>query len=104
MRFQHRVSWIAAAVVALALGATACGGTSPDSHPGTGIVKEVDAAARTITLDHEEIPGLMKGMTMTFNVAPDVRLEEIPLGAEVHFRVKEEGGIYTVTEVQRQGS
>ena len=84
--------------------ATACGVTSPDGHSGTGIVKEVDTSARKITLEHEDIPGLMKAMTMTFHVAPDVPLEEVAPGNEVDFRVKEERGVYTVTEIRRQGS
>ena len=104
MRVLHRVSWIAALGVALALGATACGDTAADGHPGTGIVTEVDATARKITLDHEDIPGVMKAMTMTFDVSPEVRLEEIAVGTRVEFRVKEEPDGYTVTEVTRQGS
>ena len=104
MRVRHRIAWIGILCTALALGASACGGTSPDGHSGTGIVKEVDPAARKITLDHEDIPGLMKAMTMTFEVSPDVRIGEIAPGTKVDFRVREEQGVYTVTEVRRHGS
>ena len=42
----------------------------------------------------------MKAMTMTFNVAPGVALDGIGQGTEVDFRVVEEGGVYTVTEMR----
>jgi Cu/Ag efflux protein CusF len=85
--------------VALAFALAACGGPASDGHPGRGIVTGVDAAARTVSLDHGDIPGLMKAMTMTFEVAPDVSLEGIEVGSEVDFRVKHEDGVYTVTMI-----
>jgi Cu/Ag efflux protein CusF len=57
-----------------------------------------------VTLDHEDIPGFMKAMTMTFTLAPDVALDGIDPGAKVDFRVKEEGGVYTVTAIRGSGS
>ena len=51
-----------------------------------------------------DIPGLMKAMTMTFDVAPEVALEGLEPGAEVDFQVKYEGGAYVVTELRRSGS
>jgi Cu/Ag efflux protein CusF len=103
MRVLHRLAWIGILGIALALGASACSGDSQDGH-GTGVVKEVDLTARQVTLDHGDIPGVMKGMTMTFHVAPDVRLEDVAPGAEVDFRVRVEGGVHTVTELRRSGS
>jgi Cu/Ag efflux protein CusF len=57
-----------------------------------------------VTLDHEDIPGFMKAMTMTFTLAPDVALDGIDPGAKVDFRVKDEGGVYTVTALRGSGS
>jgi Cu/Ag efflux protein CusF len=94
-------AWIAA--LGLALGLTlACGGSSSDGR-GHGVVQSVDAQARQVSLEHGDIPGMMKAMTMTFEVAPDVSLEGLEVGAEVDFRVQEEGGVYTLTELQRSG-
>ena len=84
--------------LALLLGGSACG-PALSEQPGHGVVLSRGIAARTVTLDHEDIPGLMKAMTMTFQVAPGVDLEAIEPGAEVDFRAKEEGGGYTVTEI-----
>ena len=79
-----------------------CGAGSSD-HLGHGVVESVDAGARTVTLDHEDIPGFMKGMIMTFHLAAGVELTGIAQGAEVDFRVKEERGVYTVTEIRHTG-
>ena len=46
----------------------------------------------------------MKAMTMMFQVAPGVALDDVRPGAEVDFWVKEENGTYTVTEIRRSGS
>ena len=67
MKLLHRFAWIGVMAIAFvfAVGASGCGGSETGPHPGTGIVKGVDLGARKITLDHEDIPGFMKGMTMT---------------------------------------
>lgn len=93
---------VAILVVALLAAPSACGGGTSEA-PGHGVVMAVDADARTISLDHEEIPGLMKAMTMTFRVAPGVSLAGLEPGAAVDFRVKEEAGVYTVTEIRAAG-
>ena len=102
MRASDKFVRVAAVLLAFALGAAACGGGAPEQHAGHGVVQALDAQARKITLDHEDIPGFMKGMTMTFELAPEVALEGIAPGAEVDFRVYEQGGVYTVTEVRRR--
>ena len=88
----------------LVIGFAACDSGSADRHPGHGVVTSIDVGARKVTLDHEDIPGLMLAMAMTFEVAPSVSLDDALEGAEVDFRVKEEGGVYTVTEIRRSGS
>jgi Cu/Ag efflux protein CusF len=93
---------VLALVIALAL--PACDGGSSEDHPGHGVVVRVDPGARKITLDHGEIPGLMMGMTMTFDLDPDATLEGVAAGVEVDFRAKEEGGAYIVTELRASGS
>jgi len=87
----------------VALGSSACGpGASPD-HEAHGVVVSLDATARKIALDHGDIPGFMKAMTMTFEVAPEVALDGVAPGVEVDFRAKEEGGVYTVTMIRVTG-
>jgi Cu(I)/Ag(I) efflux system periplasmic protein CusF len=84
--------------LAFALGLLGCGGHSSD-HPGHGVVVSVDATKGEVTLDHEDIPGLMTGMTMTFHADPAL-LAGIAAGEEVDFRAREEGGRYVVTAIE----
>ena len=83
------------AAVALA----ACSPPAETEHEGHGTAVEIDRTARTVTLDHEDIPGLMLGMTMTFPVASGVDLESVAKGAVVDFRVKSDGKAITVMAI-----
>ncbi len=103
MRGLGRIAIVVTLGVGVAVAAFACSGAPEDGSPGHGIVQGVDAEGRKVILDHGDIPGLMKAMTMTFEVAPGVALEGLEAGAEVDFKVKEEGGTYTVTEIRRSG-
>ena len=84
----------------LALALAACGGDSGEGSPGAGTVLEVDAAAGEVTLEHGDIPDLMKAMTMTFEVADPALLAGVEPGDRVDFRVRYADGTYTVIELQ----
>ncbi len=88
---------LCALLLVLALPLAGCGGDS--DHPGHGVVVSVDAAKGEVTLDHEDIPGFMKGMTMTFHVDPSL-LAGVEAGQQVDFRVREEAGRYVVTAIE----
>jgi len=96
---QRRSLSILVILAAFVLVLSACGGGG--DHAGQGVVVAVDAAKGEVTLDHEDIPGLMKGMTMTFQ-ADSKLLAGIEAGQEVDFRVREEGGRYEVTAIVRR--
>ena len=83
-----------------ALALAACSPAAPRDYEGRGAAIEIDATARTITLDHEEIPGLMKGMTMTFAVSPEVDLDAVAVGSEVDFRLTDDASALTVTQIR----
>ncbi len=97
-----RIAALAAVLIAALAG---CGSGAPKTAASRGVVTAIDATAHTITLDHEDIPGVMMAMTMTFAVAPAVSLDDIEPGAKVDFSVRQDasGGI-TVTELHRSGS
>ncbi len=101
---HFRVRWSPGIVRSLALvGAlalAACSAPVESEHAGHGTAVAIDRTARTVTLDHQEIPGLMMAMTMTFSVAPGVDLESVAQGAVVDFRVKSDGSTITVTAIQ----
>ena len=99
---RHRRS-----IVALgALGAVAalltagCTPAEPRSWAGRGRAVEIDAAARAVTLEHEEIPGLMQAMTMRFEVAPEVDLAALAPGSAVEFELSEAEGELTVVALR----
>ena len=82
------------------LSLTGCGAASDGIHKGRGIVQDVDVAKREVTIDHQEIPGFMMAMTMTFAAADGVELEGLSAGKKVEFGVREEGGRYIVTSIE----
>ena len=92
--------WIG--ILGLAVG-IACGAGAPEAYPARGTVTAVDAGARKVTIDHEEIAGLMEAMTMSFAVAPGVALEGLEPGTAVDFEVVYAAGDYTVTKLVRAG-
>lgn len=51
----------------------------------------------------EDIPGLMKTMTMTFAVADRAILEDVSSGQPIDFRLEKEGGRYVITEIEISG-
>ena len=87
--------------VGLAAAIVACDGGPQEPVRGQGVVEDVDVADRKLTLDHDEIPGLMKPMIMTFDVAPGVAFDDLRVGDEISFWVKAGSGTYTVTEIRR---
>ena len=52
-------------------------------------------------IEHGDIPGVMKAMTMEFEIDPDL-LEGIDAGDRVTFAIEAEGGRYHVTAIREQ--
>jgi protein SCO1 len=71
-------------------------------YPITGRVTMIAADKKAVTLDHEDIPGLMPGMEMEFTVEDPQILENIEPGAEVQGRLRVQDGQYVITELQKQ--
>lgn len=67
-----------------------------------GKVVALDADKKIVTLDHEDIPGLMKAMTMEFTVTDSKVLDGLKAGDAVHGKLKSEGGQYTVTSLEKR--
>ena len=64
-------------------------------------VRKVDKAAGKVTLKHGEIKNLdMPPMTMVFTVKDKSVLDKLQAGDKVRFKAVNEGGKYTVTEIQ----
>ncbi len=52
-------------------------------YPLKGKIVSVNRAAKTAKIDHDEVPGLMTGMTMDFPIHADFVWDELKPGAEI---------------------
>ena len=66
-----------------------------------GKVVALDTEKKKVTLDHEEIPGHMKAMTMPFGVNNAKVLEGIKVGDEVHGKLSVKGAESVITELMK---
>lgn len=66
-----------------------------------GKVVSIGSDKRSVTLDHEEIADLMKGMEMKFAVDDSKVLEGIETGDEVTGRLRVQDGKYTITKLEK---
>lgn len=72
-------------------------------YQATGVVKEIDSKAKKVSIDHDEIPGLMSDMQMTFDVKDAKVLEGVAVGEEVDFELERNGSDLTVTKILSKG-
>ncbi len=95
-------------VVAVPLMVVGCGdGGTPRSsgeklYDVRGKVVAVDAAKPAVTLDHEDIPGLMRAMQMEFGVHYPKLLEGIKVGDQVQGRLKKGESGYVLTRLEKR--
>lgn len=66
-----------------------------------GKILAVDKDRKTVTLDHEDIPGLMQGMEMEFKVEDPKLLEGIGAGDEVHGQLEVRSGDYIIKKLTK---
>ena len=78
--------------------------TAVATSPGEmtdGEVRKVDLEAGKVTLKHADIKSLdMPAMTMVFVVKDKAMLEKLKTGEKVRFKVINDGGKLTVTDIQ----
>jgi len=81
-----RINKVLAASLMFASLLTACGprrAANEKRYPLHGKVIAVNKAERTATIQHEDIPGYMPGMTMAFKIKNDADLEMLKPGDQV---------------------
>ncbi|GIW85351.1 MAG: copper-binding protein [Thermogemmata sp.] len=107
IRWNQQAQW--PGTLALILLLTAGNGCSPSSAPTSaaklyefrGKVLDVSIEKRTATIQHEDIPGLMPAMTMTFQAGEAVDLEGFQVGDVVHGQLAVRGRDYVIVHLQR---
>ena len=74
--------------------------TKPVQAQGVGIVKAIDAAKGTVTLQHEAIAAIgWPAMTMSFEADPPALLQKVKVGDKVQFTLHPAGMASTVTSI-----
>ncbi len=72
----------------------------PEAYRGRGILRSVAAEKGEVVIDHEDIPGMMMGMTMSFEVADRAMLEGLSPNQLVDFRVKRAEDRYQILTIE----
>ena len=84
----------------LALAATlACGGP-PDLYRVRGQVVRVSDGGRSLVVDHEEVPGFMEAMRMTFPVQDPSRVSGLAAGDKIRFDLVVSRGRASIAAVE----
>ncbi len=77
------------------------GETAAPSEMTEGEVRKIDLEGGKVTLKHGDIKNLdMPGMTMVFVVKDKAMLDKLKPGDKVQFKATNDGGKFTVTEIQ----
>lgn len=86
------------AVSAALAASVAC--SKGETGRGEGVVLATHDDGR-IVIEHGDIPGVMKAMTMEFEIDPKL-MKEIESGDRVTFAIDARGGRYHVTEIREK--
>jgi Cu/Ag efflux protein CusF len=73
------------------------------TYKAVGVVKNTDADAGKITVDHEEIPGYMAAMEMTEAVADAKMLEAVKTGDKIEFELQRTNSNLLITKITKIG-
>ena len=91
-------------LVAGAILAACQGGAAQESRTWStrGVIREIRRQRRSLTIRHEDIPGLMPAMTMPFDVARDELFEGLEVGQTIRFRFRRtEDARYVIEAITR---
>src|SRR6516225_4104482 len=104
----YQALWFAVLALPLVLVGCKGGGEGTSRTAGEklydvrGKVAAVDPAKPAVTLDHEDIPGLMKAMQMEFAVEDPKLLEGVKVGDQVRGRLKKGASGYVLTQLEKR--
>jgi Cu/Ag efflux protein CusF len=88
-------------LIALALVTAACGKKPEEKrYDMQGVVKALDPAHKTATIDAGKIGDWMEAMTMDYQVKPDSEFAKLRVGDKIQAKVVVTDASYYVTEVK----
>ncbi|MBI3548872.1 MAG: copper-binding protein [Elusimicrobia bacterium] len=90
------------ALCVLALAAAACGKkATPETHSTTGVVRNISHEGHALTVAHDDFPGFMEAMVMTFDV-PDAGLTQgLKPGDKISFTIAKVDDQWPVTRIAK---
>ncbi len=91
------------AVGLLAAALAACGLDADDTYDVTGVVEGVYVEDRQIKIAHDDIPGFMPAMTMSFDVANPGLLAGVTVGNKVRFKLERTATTLRILELSVTG-
>lgn len=71
------------------------------TYQGVGVVKSVNPKLPSIEIDHQEIKGLMEGMTMEFHVQDRSLLQGLAAGDHIEFNIESGVGGLKITAIRK---
>lgn len=92
----RRIRALAAAALLAALATSCREDPAAHGHPARGIVRDVLLAEGQAVIEHEEVPGLMPAMTMSFDVPDRALLATLAPGQTIDFRIEHTEKTYRV--------
>jgi protein SCO1/2 len=99
----RRIPRIAIVLLLAGLAFSACSRPQPKQYPLHGQVLAVDTDRQRLTIRHDDIPGLMEGMTMSFQVATPDLLEGREPGEVVDATLEVSDALGRLTSIRRVG-
>jgi protein SCO1/2 len=69
---------------------------SPEIYSGRGVVRGVLPDEGQVTVEHDDIEGLMPAMTMNFDVPDPELLAKLEPGQAIDFALRRRGGLYQI--------
>lgn len=70
----------------------------PQHYDAQGTIVRIEG--EYVLIDHEDVPGFMDAMTMTFPVSDPSVLEGLEQGARVSFRIVVDGASYEIDQIE----
>jgi protein SCO1/2 len=94
-------------ILAVPLALAGCSGGPAPAPSGAdyeikGKVTALNPDKPAVTLDHEDIPGVMKAMTMEFRVEDAKLLDGLKVGDRVEGRLKKTDSGYLITKLEKR--
>ena len=72
--------------------------SEPRTYEATGTIVSIEG--EHVLIDHQDIPGFMDAMTMTFPVEDPALLEGLEEGDRVRFRIVVNGASYEIDRIE----